>query len=36
MRKVINYVFRALCIVCLGRAVRWHRQGCNRQSMQRV
>ena len=36
MREVIDCVFCALCMVFLGRAVIWHRQDCNRQSMQRV
>ena len=36
MREVIDYVFRALCMVCPGSAVSWNRQDCNRQSMQRV
>jgi len=34
--RVIGYVFCALCMVCLDRAVSWHRQDYNRQSMQRV
>jgi len=29
-------LFCALYMVCLGSAVRWNRQDCNRQSMQRV
>ena len=36
MREVINLVFRDLCMVCLGSAVSWNRQDCNRQSMQQV
>ena len=36
MRKVNDYVFCALCMVCPGSAVSWNRQDCNRQSMQRV
>jgi len=36
MREVIDHVFCALCMVCLGKAISWHRQDCNRQSMQRV
>jgi len=36
MREVIDYVIWALCMVCLGSAVGWNRQDCNRQSMQRV
>jgi len=34
MRKVIDYVFCALCMVCPGSAVSWNRQDCNKQSMQ--
>jgi len=29
MREVIDYVFYALCMVCLGRAVSWNRRDCN-------
>ena len=36
MREVIDYVLCALCIVCLGRAVSWNRQDCNKQRMQRM
>jgi len=36
MREVIGYVFCALCMVCLGSAVSWSSQDCNRQSRQRV
>jgi len=36
MRKVIDYVFCALCMVRPGKALSWNRQDCNRQSMQRV
>jgi len=36
MREAIDYVFCALCMVCPGSAVSWHRQDCNRQSMPRV
>jgi len=36
MREEMDCVFCALCMVCPGSAVRWNRQGCNRQSMQRV
>jgi len=32
----VDDVFCALCIVCLGSAVSWNRQGCNRQSIQWV
>jgi len=32
----VNCVFCALCMVCPGSADSWNRQGCNRQSMQRV
>jgi len=32
----VDYVSCALCMVCLGSAVSWNRQYCNRQSMQRV
>jgi len=36
MREVVDSVFCALYSVCLGRAISWHRQDRNRQSMQRV
>jgi len=36
MREIINYVFCALCMVCLSSAVSPNRQNCNKQSMQRV
>jgi len=29
-REVIDYVFCALCMVCLSRVVSWHGQDCNR------
>jgi len=32
----VDYVLSALCVVFPGSALRWNRQGCNRQSMQRV
>jgi len=32
----VHCVFCARCMVCPGSAVRWNRQDCNRQSMQRV
>jgi len=36
MRRVIDCVFCALCMVCQGSAFSRNRQDCNRQSMQRV
>jgi len=36
MREEVDSVFCALCMVCLGRAISWLRQGCYRQSMQHV
>jgi len=36
MREVTNYVFCAHCMVCLGSAVSWNHQDCNRQGMQQV
>jgi len=36
MKEEIDYVFCALDVVCLGRAVSWNRQDWNSQSVQRV
>jgi len=36
IREVIDYVFCAFCMVCLGSAFSRNHQDCNRQSMQRV
>jgi len=35
-REVIGHLLCPLCMVCQGSVVSWNRQGCNRQSMQRV
>jgi len=32
----VEYVFCAVCMVFPGSAFSWNRQGCNRQSMQRI